>query len=70
MMHLFAYGTLMSDDIMAEVSGQRISAVAATYVVHDDFIGCLDGAEWDFAAFLRNGKESFCKSYKGYRALI
>lgn len=138
MENLFAYGTLMCDDIMAEVAGECMSAVpatlrgyrrlrvkdahypalvpdaesrvegvvycdvsesawarldrfegemysresvqveladgsavaAATYVVHGDFTSCLDETEWDFAAFLDSDKESFCKSYEGYRALI
>jgi len=43
---------------------------AETYVIHGDFIGCLDGVEWDFEAFLRAGKERFCTSYTGYQSLI
>jgi gamma-glutamylcyclotransferase (GGCT)/AIG2-like uncharacterized protein YtfP len=137
MKHLFAYGTLMCDDIMAEVSGAQLSPIPATlrgyrrlrvkgehypglipdaegqvegvvyrsvpqsawirldrfegemysreivqvaladqtvaeaetYVVRADFMDRLDEAEWDFAVFLRKGKGSFCRSYKGYRAL-
>ena len=30
MAHLFAYGTLMSNDIMAEISGSHLSPVSAT----------------------------------------
>ena len=26
----------------------------------------VEETEWDFSIFLRDGKESFCKSYKGY----
>jgi len=29
----------------------------------------LDEAEWDSSEFLRKDKETFCKSYIGYRAL-
>lgn len=137
MTHLFAYGTLMCNDIMAEVSGlhlpfasatlrgyRRLSVkgehypallpdmkgsvsgvvyrdipqsvwtrldrfegemysresvqielvdgttvAAETYVINGDFIGCLEEVEWDFAEFLRNGKDRFRNSYKGYREL-
>lgn len=43
------------------------SLTAATYVVRPQFINQLDGSEWDFDEFLRNGKASFQSSYKGYR---
>jgi hypothetical protein len=42
---------------------------AATYVACRDCGGCPDDVEWDFAAFPRNDKQNFCKSYKGCRAL-
>jgi hypothetical protein len=29
----------------------------------------LDQSDWDFADFLRRGKESFQKHYKGYESL-
>ncbi|UCF81927.1 MAG: gamma-glutamylcyclotransferase [Desulfobacteraceae bacterium] len=134
---LFAYGTLMCEDIMGEVSGYRLSYVpgtlrgfsrrsvkgehypalvphkegrvegvvyrnvpgsawerldrfegemyarqlvqidlnngatllAATYVVQPEFLGHLDQSDWDFADFLRNGKASFQRHYKGYQSL-
>lgn len=133
MKHLFAYGTLMCDDVMEDVSGLVLSGVpgvlqgyrrlrvkgehypaiapdensvvdgvvyqniphpawvrldrfegemyaretvkvalasgavlsAETYVVRAGFSDYLEETEWDFSAFLRDGKESFCKSYKG-----
>jgi gamma-glutamylcyclotransferase (GGCT)/AIG2-like uncharacterized protein YtfP len=137
MENLFAYGTLMCDDIMREVSGCRLSHVpgtlkgysrrsvkgeqypalipdeegrvegvvywnvpnaawdrldrfegemyarqlvqialndgatvlAATYVVHPEFLDHLEQAEWDFSDFLRHGKASFQRYYKGYQSL-
>ena len=39
---------------------------AATYVLRPQFRGCLDEAEWDLAAFLREEKGRFRRSYKGY----
>ena len=133
MKHLFAYGTLMCSDIMADVSGLEATGspgtlrgyrrlrvkgecypallqdaagcvegvvyreipqaawtcldrfegemyiretvqvqladgafvAARTYVVHEDFTSCLENIEWDRAAFLLNGKERFCRSYRG-----
>ncbi len=137
MENLFAYGTLMAEDIMEEVSGCRPSSVpgtlrgysrrsvigehypalvphedgrvegvvyrnvpdavwerldrfegemyarqlvqielkdgstvqAATYVVQLEFLDHLDQSDWDFADFLRNGKASFQRHYKGYESL-
>ena len=137
MENLFAYGTLMCDDIMREVSGCHLSHVpgtlegysrrcvkgehypalvsdekgrvegvvyrnvpnsawerldrfegemyarqlvqidlndgatllAATYVVKPEFLDHLEASEWDFADFLRSGKASFQRRYKGYQSL-
>ena len=137
-MHLFAYGTLICPDIMAEVSGlhrpatsatlrgyRRLrvkgedypallpdaagfvpgviyrdipesawtlldrfegemyarvqvqveladgtTAAAETYVINGSFSGCLEEVEWDFTAFLGNGKDRFRMSYKGYLELM
>jgi gamma-glutamylcyclotransferase (GGCT)/AIG2-like uncharacterized protein YtfP len=134
MRHLFAYGTLMCDDVMQDVSGLQMTGVPAvlqgyrrlrvkgehypaivpaeasavdgvvyqgipnqawilldrfegdmcvretvrialasgaallaeTYVMRAGFNDYLEETEWDFSAFLRDGKESFCKSYKRY----
>lgn len=134
MKHLFAYGTLMCDDVMQDVSGLQLTCVPAvlhgyrrlrvkgehypaivpdaasvvdgvvyeniphsawilldrfegdmyaretvqiklasgtvllaeTYVTRAGFNNYLEETEWDFSTFLRDGKESFCKSYKGY----
>jgi gamma-glutamylcyclotransferase (GGCT)/AIG2-like uncharacterized protein YtfP len=137
MENLFAYGTLMCDDIMREVSGCRLSQVsgtlkgyrrrsvkgeqypalvpdeegcvegvvyrnvpksawdrldrfegemyvrqlvqivlnggmtllAATYIVQPEFLDQLEQTEWEFAEFLRHGKTSFQRDYKGYQSL-
>jgi gamma-glutamylcyclotransferase (GGCT)/AIG2-like uncharacterized protein YtfP len=137
MRHLFAYGTLMCDDIMAEISESHLSFILATlrgyrricvkcehypalvpdeercvegvlylnvpgsawarldrfegemysreivqverndgpnvpadtYVARAEFMDYLVEVEWDFADFLRKYKESFRRSYKGYRLL-
>jgi gamma-glutamylcyclotransferase (GGCT)/AIG2-like uncharacterized protein YtfP len=137
MENLFAYGTLMCEDIMEDVSGCRLSPVpgtltgysrrsvrgehypalvpheagrvegvvyrdvpdsawerldrfegemyarrrvqiklndgstlpAATYMVQPAFLGHLEQSDWDFADFLRNGKTSFQRHYKGYQSL-
>ena len=135
--NIFAYGTLMCEDIMFEVSGYHLSQVhatlhgyarksvrgekypaivvddekkvdgmiyldvpasawdrldrfegemyerlhvvvelkdgrtldAETYVIHPDFLDHLDQSDWDFDNFMRNGKSSFQKYYKGYHSL-
>lgn len=136
MMNLFAYGTLMCEDIMHEVAGCRLSRApgtlngfarravkgenypailadgegrvdgvvylnvtapawgrldrfegemyerlrvqvmltdgqtlaAETYVVREEFLGCLEPYEWDFDDFLCR-KSSFQSGYKGYQSL-
>ena len=46
------------------------STVAAeTYVINHRFMGCLEEVEWEFGEFLRNGKEKFRNSYRGYQDL-
>jgi gamma-glutamylcyclotransferase (GGCT)/AIG2-like uncharacterized protein YtfP len=135
--NLFAYGTLMCEDIMGEVSGCRLAYVpgtlrgysrrsvrgehypalvpheegrveglvyrnvpdsawerldrfegemyarqlvqielndgatlpAATDVVQPEFLANLDQSDWDLADFLRNGKASFQRHFKGYQSL-
>ena len=137
MENLFAYGTLMCEDIMEEVSGCRLPRAsgtlraycrrsvkgerfpalladeggsvqgvvyrkvpawawerldrfegemyerrvvqieleegamvpAAAYVVKPEFVDQLDPFDWDFADFLRNGKERFQKGYRGFLSL-
>lgn len=137
MEHLFAYGTLMCEDIMQEISGLRLSheagilkgysrrsvkgehfpalmpdekgrvegvvyraisntawnrldrfegemyerrlvqielgkggtLSAGTYVVRPAFLDQLCQCDWDFSDFIRNGKASFQKHYKGYKSL-
>ena len=135
--HLFAYGSLMCDDIMRHVSGLQLSGArgtlsgyrrfclngedypamvpvadgrvrgvvyagvdrtawdrldrfegemyarrivtvrlddgraldAATYILQPQFQDRLGDAEWDYDAFLRDGKARFLRQYAGYRAL-
>ena len=135
--HLFAYGSLMCADIMAEISGSHLSHVsgtlrgyrricvkgqhypalipyakgrvegvvylnvtssalarldqfegemysreivqversdgpciaAETYVARAEFMNNLIAVDWSFTDFLHNHKESFRRSFKGYRAL-
>ena len=137
MKNLFAYGTLMCDDIMEEVSGCRLSYQAGTlrgyscravrgehypaifrnekgevdgivyldvpdgtwqrldrfegemyarqtvqiqlpngimlsadtYVIQPVFLDVIEEVDWDFESFLRHGKESFQKHYKGYQSM-
>jgi len=137
MRNLFAYGTLMCDEIMEEVAGCRLPYTAGTlkcysrravrgehypaifrnekgliqgivyfsvpdrawqrldhfegamyarqtvhiklangmmlfadaYVVQPAFLNALEEADWDFEGFLRHGKESFQKHYKGYQSM-
>jgi gamma-glutamylcyclotransferase (GGCT)/AIG2-like uncharacterized protein YtfP len=137
MKNLFAYGTLMCDEIMEEVAGCRLSYKAGTlrgysrravrgehypaifreekgliqglvylgvpdrawqrldrfegemyvrqtvqiqlangmmlfantYVVQPAFLDALEEVDWDFESFLRHGKESFQKYYKGYQSM-
>lgn len=42
---------------------------AGTYVARDTFVSCVTEHEWDFPAFLREGKEIFRRSYGGFDAL-
>jgi cation transport regulator ChaC len=42
---------------------------AFTYIVRPEHADRLEAAEWDFAEFLRHGKESFQRQYVGYEAL-
>lgn len=45
------------------------SLLAATYLVRASFRNCLEASEWDFASFLRNGKQRFRRGYQGYQKL-
>jgi gamma-glutamylcyclotransferase (GGCT)/AIG2-like uncharacterized protein YtfP len=51
-----------------ELADGTVSA-AQTYVVNGSFGACLEEVEWDFAEFLRSGKERFRTSYRGYLEL-
>lgn len=137
MENLFAYGTLMCEDIMVEVTGQhlpyepatlrgysrrsvigenypaimpdseatvygliyrnlkrsiwdrldrfegqmyerhhvavelanRAQLFAETYVIHPGYLNRLDQSDWDYDDFIRNGKGSFQRHYKGFQSL-
>jgi gamma-glutamylcyclotransferase (GGCT)/AIG2-like uncharacterized protein YtfP len=59
------YARQMVEVVLA--AGARIPAV--TYVLRTEFTSCLEASEWDLQTFLRDGKDSFCQSYSGYRTL-
>lgn len=42
---------------------------ADTYVIHPLYLDRLGQSEWNFDAFIRNGKASFQRYYKGYDSL-
>jgi len=41
---------------------------ASAYVVQPEFLDHLEQSEWDFTGFLRNGKASFQRHYKGFQS--
>jgi len=47
--------------------GKTISA--ETYVVQPAYLNHLEKSDWDFAGFLRLGKENFQRHYRGYHAI-
>ena len=47
----------------------RTTLSAETYVIHPDYLNRLDQSDWDFDDFMRNGKASFQRRYKGYQSL-
>ncbi len=47
--------------------GGRIAVQA--YVIAPEHLDRLSDRKWDFVRFLRDGKEAFQKSYRGYEAL-
>jgi gamma-glutamylcyclotransferase (GGCT)/AIG2-like uncharacterized protein YtfP len=49
--------------------GDGEHASAQTYVVRPRFRDRLSDVEWDFADFLRRGKERFQNGYEGYESL-
>ena len=59
---------LMKEDDLAESIFLYISNVLAAEI-QSEFLEHLDPSDWDFAGFLRNGKTSFQRHYKGYRSL-
>ncbi len=42
---------------------------ATTYLLRQEFLDHLEETEWDFEHFIRNAKESFKRSYRGYQQL-
>lgn len=59
---------LMKEDDLAESISLYINSVLAAEI-QSEFLDHLDPSDWDFASFLRNGKTSFQRHYKGYRSL-
>lgn len=47
----------------------RTTLSAETYVIHPVYLNRLDQFDWDLDEFIRNGKASFQKQYKGYHSL-
>lgn len=45
------------------------SQSAHTYVLRKDYFDLLANDEWDFTAFLADGKRQFESEYKGYHAI-
>jgi gamma-glutamylcyclotransferase (GGCT)/AIG2-like uncharacterized protein YtfP len=62
-------GEMYSREIVQVELTDATLVSATTYVVRAEFRDCLDNTDWDLAVFLRDGKESFRRGYKGYRAL-
>ena len=50
-------------------SNDRPQLSAETYVIHPDYLNLLDQSDWDFNDFIKNGKTSFQRHYKGYHSL-
>jgi gamma-glutamylcyclotransferase (GGCT)/AIG2-like uncharacterized protein YtfP len=43
--------------------------LAGTYVLKPAFLNRLGPSDWDLTTFLRDGKASFQRNYRGYRSL-
>lgn len=54
--------------VRVELGGGAVMA-AETYLVKAAFSDCLESSEWDFDAFLRNGKALFQARYNGYQTI-
>ncbi len=59
-------GQLYSRERVPVLFADGTRADADTYVVQHHFQHCLEEREWDFEQFIRQGKDRFCNSYKGY----
>ena len=42
---------------------------AETYIIRPMYLNCLDQSDWNFDDFIRNGKASFQRNYRGYHSL-
>lgn len=62
-------GEMYSREVVEVRLVDGLAVRAATYVARDEFRGRLENTEWDFEMFLRKYKESFRRSYLGYRAI-
>jgi gamma-glutamylcyclotransferase (GGCT)/AIG2-like uncharacterized protein YtfP len=61
-------GEMYARQIVEVQLNDGASLRAQTYVVKPNFLDHLDQTDWDFADFLRNGKASFQRHYKGYQS--
>lgn len=60
-------GEMYSREIVQIRLADSTTIPAETYVFQASFTDCLDDTAWDFTNFLREGKESFRRSYLGYQ---
>ena len=62
-------GEMYAREMVQVKLGDGSTVPAATYVLRPQFADRLDDEEWDFADFLRQGKGSFRRFYKGFPVL-
>jgi len=55
--------------VVVELKNRKTLA-AETYVIHPAHLNLLDQSDGDFDDFIRNGKASFQRHYKGYHPLM
>ncbi len=51
------------------ILNDRTELSAETYIIHPEYLEHLDQSGWDFDDFIRKGKASFQRNYKGYHLL-
>jgi len=61
-------GEMYARQIVQVELNDGASLRAETYVVKPNFLDHLSLSDWDFSDFLRNGKASFERHYKGYQS--